>query len=83
MFPAPPEVDRWIYGSFDADFYFEVERFPAPREVDWCLYDYLLDRTDNPAIAFPAPLEVNRCLYITEEIKNNDVAYVSGPSRGR
>ena len=37
-FPAPTEEDRELYGSFDADFYIEVERFPAPLEVRRFLY---------------------------------------------
>ena len=37
-FPATREVDRELYGSFDADFYIEVERFPAPHEVDRLFY---------------------------------------------
>ena len=37
-FPAPNEEDRELYGSFDADFYIEVERFPAPRGANRLFY---------------------------------------------
>ena len=64
-FPAPLEVDRYLYWHFDrasGDYFPQV--FPAPREVDRYLYTSKHEATQpDGSTKFPAPLEVDRYLY--------------------
>ena len=38
LFPAPLEVDRYLYNKFDFKVTSTYKAFPAPREVDRYLY---------------------------------------------
>ena len=61
MFPAPLEVDRYLY-HLESCLALGGLAFPAPREVDRFLYKYA-PWSDEIVFLFPAPLEVARCLY--------------------
>ena len=61
-FPAPPEVDRQLYGEVENTFVNIVNgQFPPPREVDRWIYSgaYRNERQ----VCFSAPPDVNRQLY--------------------
>ena len=64
LFPAPCEVDRYLYIVF-YNYTYELDiLFPAPTEVGRYLYDK--GETFEQAMsypAFPAPREVDRFLY--------------------
>ena len=63
MFPAPLEVDRYLYYRNLAQFGSALA-FPAPREVNRFLYLNLqLSRLMMRGKSFPAPREVDRYLY--------------------
>ena len=63
MFPAPLEVDRYLYvfGAEEAKNFYYV--FPAPREVDRYLYWAHKIPSLKFQKAFPSPLKVDRELY--------------------
>ena len=82
MFPAPNEEDRELYGSFDADFYIEVERFPSPLEVDRFLYWMSVNMFLLKKMIVSVPSRGGLVLIRKERRKNYDYHRVSVPSRG-
>ena len=62
MFPAPREVDRYLY-RFGKNRTFGGLRFPSPLEVDRFLYALPEGTLAPMRYPFPAPLEVDRYLY--------------------
>ena len=62
MFPAPLELNRFLYIYEVSLVVAGANPFPAPLEVDRYLY-LIIRRTKNPFEQFPAPLEVDRFLY--------------------
>ena len=61
-FPAPLEVDRFLYDKFESYDLEFVSLFPAPREVDRGLYSFRECIEDYDRL-FPAPLEADRYIY--------------------
>ena len=59
-FPAPLEVDRYLY--YGHYYMGSNPKFPSPPEVDRYLY-YSSSHASRTDSAFPAPLEVDRELY--------------------
>ena len=61
MFPAPREVDRYLYINEYQEPKIILVRFPAPREVDRFLYAPIrLRGREREAVQFPAPREGDR-----------------------
>ena len=82
-FPAPLEVDRFLYKvAWKRDFELS-QKFPAPLEVDRELYPIMSLNTVSLVGRFPAPLEVDRYLYDGCEHYLRISRNVSDPSRGR
>ena len=64
VFPAPLEVDRWLYAKIKVKNSSHGDVSPAPREVNRVLYFRRGHRMKRfIAIWFPAPPEVDRYLY--------------------
>ena len=62
LFPAPLEVDRFLYAGA-TEYIIDGTRFPAPLEVDRFLY---FEKISINAFynLFPAPREVDRFFYL-------------------
>ena len=66
QFPAPLEVDRYLYVRTVLNRLSGSSSFPAPLEVDRYLYYDIEQRSIRSFTSFPSPLEVDRYLYILE-----------------
>ena len=59
MFPAPSEVDTYLYKRTEVYEAIDKALFPAPYEVDRWLYNGLV-YCGNTVMKFPAPREVDK-----------------------
>ena len=66
-FPAPREVDRYLYEIVKKAVKTGNSEFPAPREMDrYVYYGKWVPKIPGFTL-FPAPLELDRYLYICQE----------------
>ena len=71
MFPAPREVERYLYLDEPEKVKIPQFVFPPPREVDRYLYsNFATRKTIKQWHKFPAPREVDREIYKKEFLKN-------------
>ncbi|RKV66566.1 MAG: hypothetical protein D8H99_67165 [Streptococcus sp.] len=63
-FPAPPEVDRYLYNT-NKQLIKRINEFPAPLEVDRELYKLDVKHDRYTGNWFPASHEVDRHLYVS------------------